>query len=73
MGIDDESKAEVASKIDSLRQKVEDGELGDDLLNGVAGGHTNGTVHTNGSPGGIHTNGTIHTNSGVQEVAAPAT
>jgi hypothetical protein len=58
--------ASVAQRIDQLRQQAQNGELGDEFLEEVAGGnqfaqiapHTNGTIHTNGA----HTNGTIHTN-----------
>jgi hypothetical protein len=63
---------DVAQKIDQLRKRAADGELGDELLEEVAGGvaHTNGDVHTNGSPGGIHTDGVVHTDSGVQSIDA---
>jgi hypothetical protein len=36
---------EVEDRIASLRQKAENGELGDDLLEDVAGGHTDGVIH----------------------------
>lgn len=45
--------ASVSQRIDSLREKAE-GELGDELLEDVAGGHTDSTV--------THTS-TTHTNS----------
>jgi hypothetical protein len=62
---DEKTAAEVAQQIDSLRQKAAEGELGDELLEEVAGGamHTNGDIHTNGWRDGIHTDGVIHTDS----------
>lgn len=38
--------ASVAERIESLRQKAKAGELDEELLEEVAGGHVDGQVHT---------------------------
>jgi len=51
--------ASVGQRIDSLRKTASEGELGDELLEEVAGGHTDGVTHTDGA----HTDGVTHTDS----------
>jgi len=51
----------AAERIDSLRRKAEDGELGQDLLEDVSGGTFNQpSIHTDGV---AHTDGVTHTDS----------
>jgi len=58
VAIDPQEAASVSERIDSLRKKAEQGEIGDEFLEGVAGGcHTDGVTHTDGA----HTDGTTHT------------
>jgi hypothetical protein len=40
-----DSKGSIEDQIRSLRQKAETGELGDEVLEDVAGGHVDGVVH----------------------------
>ena len=47
-------RASVSERIDSLRKKASDGELGDEVLEDVAGGHTDSVTHTDGT---THTDG----------------
>lgn len=51
--------ASVSERIDSLRKTASEGALGDELLEEVAGGHTDGVTHTDGA----HTDGVTHTDS----------
>lgn len=54
-------EASVSERIDSLREKAENGELGDEFLEEVSGGtlpcHTDGITHTDGA----HSDGVTHT------------
>ena len=61
-GPDAGEAASVSQRIDSLRKKASEGELGDELLEEVAGGHTDGVTHTDGA----HTDGVTHTDSAQQ-------